>query len=134
MKTAIAAALLVVLAVSGCSSAEPADNARVAAGSTATEPPAPSETAAPVTIEPTAAPIGQWNGFATQDEWYLAGLKDALSGPASDDELLAAGKLACEQIAAGTPIEDVRVVTAEGAAADQDNKNIVTDANRVYCP
>jgi PBP1b-binding outer membrane lipoprotein LpoB len=143
-KKAPLAAVLVVLALSGCSAATGGPEARSpAAEETATptteatlEPTAePTPTAAPVEIVPTEAPgVPEFNGFASQREWYLKSLDGALSGTVSDDDLIAAGMLACEQMRNGETLDTARVVTGTGEAADQDNNNILWAAYYVYCP
>jgi PBP1b-binding outer membrane lipoprotein LpoB len=139
MKAALAV-LAVAALLSGCSAAVEAPSAgRTAPAVAETATPEPTATveptAAPVTIEPTATPNPEFNGFASQEDWYLRGLAGALSGkPPSDDDLIGAGMLACEQLRSGVALADVRVVSGAGELADQDNRNIVGQATQVYCP
>jgi hypothetical protein len=139
-------AALVVLGLSGCSAAVNADSVeRVASEPSAvasaepTVQPTPevveTPVAAPVEIVPTEAPgLPEFNGFSSQREWYLKSLDGALSGAVSDDDLIAAGMLACEQMRNGETLNTARVVSGTGEAADQDNNNILWAAYYVYCP
>jgi hypothetical protein len=137
-------AALVVLGLSGCSAAVNADSVeRVASEPSAvasaepTVQPTPevveTPVAAPVEIVPTEAPgRPEWNGFASQRDWFLAGVKNKLSGTADDDALVAAALLACEQIRSGISVLDVDVVTS--VDSDSDNEDIARNATYVYCP
>jgi hypothetical protein len=139
-------AALVVLGLSGCSAAVNADSVeRVASEPSAvasaepTVQPTPevveTPTAAPVEIVPTEAPgLPEFNGFASAREMFLAGLDGAMSGEVSDDDLVAAGMLACEQLRGGASISTTRVVTGTGEIADRDNAHIVWQALYAYCP
>jgi hypothetical protein len=143
-KTRALGAVLVVLALSGCSAATAEPDSRVAASEEESATPTPTPvlpveatpTAAPVEITPTEAPgLPEFNGFSSQREWFLRSLDGALSGTVpSDDELIGAGMLACEQLRAGAAYDAVRVVSGSGDTADQDNENIVWAGVSVYCP
>jgi hypothetical protein len=134
-------ALLVVLALSGCSAAAAEPEARAAAStveetSTPTAEPTveSTPTAAPIEITPTEAPSDEFNGFSSARAMFLAGLDGAMSGEVSDEDLVAAGTLACEQLRAGSTIDTARVVTGTGEVADRDNAHIVWQAVYAYCP
>ena len=127
-----------ILLLAGCSavSAEAQGVPSVAPSATAS-----SESSASPSSTPSASPgntdpsSNQWNGFASQRDWYLRSLDGALSGnPPSEDQLIAAGNLACKQLNNGKKIDAVRVVTGTGPSADLDNRNIVEAARMVYCP
>ncbi len=96
-----AAAVLVLAGCAGAPAEEPAP--KPTAEETA---PAPlvAEEAAPEAGTPEAAYLE----FVRQYED-----RSPLFTEASDEELIAAGKLACEQLAAGTELDDVRVVEGE---------------------
>jgi hypothetical protein len=133
MKTAIAA-LLVVLTLGGCSSAVTSDSARVPEGSTATEPPAPSETAGPVTATPEATAgaktPAEEAGFKDADDMFLRSLDGQVPESLTDDELKAAGAYSCDQLRAGAAKESVIAVVGDPEA----NTSVVIFAIRSYCP
>lgn len=131
--TQVAAVAVIALALAGCSATVTDAAEKVASSSAPVE--SVSPTSSPVAIgDPTADadPTANFNGFGSQREWFLRTLDDALSGePSADDDLIGAGMLACDQLRAGTPADEVRVV--EGGT-DQDNLNIRQAAVQVYCP
>lgn len=141
-KTRTLSAVLVVLALSGCSAAgvesapepKPSMTAEPAPSNTPAAQPTPTAAAAPIEIVPTEQPKAEFNGFSSQREWYLKSLEGSLSGTVSDDDLIAAGLLVCEQLASGVAYDEVRVVSGTGEAADLDNENIYWSAVQVYCP
>lgn len=109
MKNRIAAlTLLAALALTGCAgTAAPEVDERATS--------AESESAAPLVAESPSpdAEVGT-------DEAYLAAVRDALEAnggssipDASDEQLLAAGADACEQMRGGTELKEVRVVQGE---------------------
>lgn len=135
-------AVLVVLALSGCSAAvvesapepEPSMTAEPAPSSTPAAQPTPTAAAAPIEIVPTEQPKAEFNGFSSQREWYLKSLEGALSGEVDDETLISAGLLACEQMRAGAYADDVVVVAGSSEEAERDNSKIAWTANYVYCP
>jgi hypothetical protein len=138
-----AIAVVAVLALTGCSAAaaDEISQPRIAAESSSstpepTETATPTPTAAPIEITPTAAPgRPEFNGFSSQREWFLRSLDGALSGMASsDDALISAGMMACDQLRSGSHYDDIRVVSGSGEDADMDNQNIVWAGVSVYCP
>lgn len=103
-------ALLAALTLSGCAgTADPTGDERTA--------PAASESDAPLTAE-TAEPETESAG--SPDDQYLTDVRTALTNGretaipnATDEQLLQAGRDACEQIAAGTPESEIHVVDGE---------------------
>ena len=113
--------VLGVLMLSGCSaagvSAEPVE---VAASVKQTPVPTaePSATAAPIEMAaaPDFDPATPWGeaGFESANAWYLASMDSVWVGARpSDADLLGAGMLACDQIAAGTARDAVAVITGQ---------------------
>lgn len=103
--------VVAALALTGCASGT-------------TEEPAPKPTAeetesAPLVAEEPTAGEPEAGPEENYLEW-LGRYGDRLPGltSATSEELLAAGKLACEQMDAGTLIENVRVVEGEEASAE----------------
>ena len=126
-----------ILLLAGCSavSAEAQGVPAPSSSSTPNETPSPAPVAVGTPTPNTDPSSNKWNGFASQREWYLRSLEGAISGqPPSDDQLIAAGNLACEQIKSGKKLNLVRVVKGSGPSADLDNRNIVEAARMVYCP
>lgn len=130
------------LLLAGCS-APVVESAREAPSS------APSATTAKTpTSEPTAAAIEMeanetidattpWGeaGFESADAWYLASMDTVWQGERpSDDQLIGAGMLACEQIAAGATRDDVVVVTGDTEEAASNNRKVISYALFTYCP
>ncbi|WP_091232657.1 DUF732 domain-containing protein [Microbacterium sp. 3J1] len=100
-------ALLGALTLAGCSGAT----------DTTSDGQQSTETAAPLTAE-TAEPEPE--GAVSPDAQYLTDVRTALTNGrettipnATDEQLVQAGQDACEQLAAGTPEADVRVVDGE---------------------
>lgn len=101
---AVAAALLLL---TGCAST-PEEASDAQADATAVEEveaaPLVAEEAAPEPGTPEAAYLELVRQYEARDPLFVE---------ASDEELVAAGKLACEQMSGGTEIDDVRVVDGE---------------------
>jgi hypothetical protein len=131
MKIAIAAAVLVVIALSGCSSAGAPETARVPAGSTATEPPAPEETsAAPAYTAEEQEVLGYLRGDTVLYDGDLF----------TDEELVAGARDACELFAQGIAYTDMDVVSgdeaalaAEGLPANRNDSSVAALASQVMC-
>lgn len=126
----VAAALLVVLALTGCAGA-PAAAPTVTVTQTAD--PAPS--AEPLAVEtPAAEP-------AASHESYLVAVRAELGEltqipDATDEQLIDAARSACEQMASGVGISDVRVVegeTANDLGYFQDSQRIAAVASETVC-
>lgn len=131
------AALVVLLALSGCAAADDSgDTARVAEGSTAEEPAAPSETPPP---DATTVPV-QPNEIDDAVEIYMNAMRNGASAgmeSTSDAVLIDAGRHACELYAAGTPFADIQVVSVtipEDEAPGLTNQNIKSIATETFCP
>ena len=129
-KSALVVAV-VVIALSGCAagveSAEPAKSAAPVETS------APVESAAPLKVdEATPAEAASDETFVAEARIRLTGLKEA-----PDADLIAAGKKACELLAQGQTVEEVRLIEGE-----QPNENdlywdsivLATWGAKVYCP
>ncbi len=128
MRTAgVIAVLATALLLTGCAS-----GAAQTDGSGA----AVAQSAAPDTMDATAAPEPDSTGTSEIDEaTFLRGAKAAWRGDVpSDEELIAAGRLACDQLAAGTTADAVRVVVGDGDDADWNNQKLVTYGAQTYCP
>lgn len=126
------AAVLVVLALSGCSAASGAAEPVVSSPtSTPKVEPAPITE---VTATPSAEPEADYGEY-TQDEFYLESITYTWQGVLpSDDELIGAGLLACEQLTAGTAMPDVTVVQGDSEEAVWNNQQVRTQGMYVYCP
>lgn len=124
--------LLPLLALVGCADAE----------STA----APTETVT-VTATPEAAPItaqaapeesegpGAF-GNPADDDFFIKSVEFVWRGERpTDEQFVAAAKLACEQIEAGTPWDAVQVTSGAGPEDDAwNNEAIGQYAEQIYCP
>lgn len=131
--TAAAAALLLVLALAGCGDDSQTGDASANRSSTTqgAEP-----TPQPLTAEPTEPDA------AEADERFLAYVEterpvDTSIANATDEQLIAAGHEACEQIAAGVAYTDLRLVDGEqpSPAGDYlDTSAIFNGALYNYCP
>lgn len=126
MKNRIAAlALLTALALTGCAgTAAPEVDERATSAESESE----SESAAPLVAESPSpdAEVGT-------DEAFLIAARDALEANggssipnATDEQLLAAGADACEQMRAGADMEDLRLVEGE-----QPTETGYTDSTRI---
>lgn len=131
--------LVVALALTGCATTPQPD---AKSTTEAVEKEAKTEasvTPAPIpvsTVKPeTESELHPIYGNYTQDEFFLASLKDTWMGaePTAEQQL-AAGLLVCQKLAEGTPKDQVRVMEGSGAVIDNDNANIVRYAIQVYCP
>lgn len=137
----IAATGALLLALAGCSGTPATgDDARPAA--------AEEQTVEPTTPEPTpteseTAPplVAETPDADTADEDYLAFVRGDLVPNtgirnASDEQLIAAGHDACEQIREGAAAEDLRLVEGEEPQPSgyfADSGSIVTGALNFYC-
>lgn len=135
-EAALAAVLLLTL--TGCAStAAGASGEHAERASTAVEEP----TGAPTTPDPLIAEPDE--AAATGSEGaYLAQLREALEGSggnsipdATDEQLIQAGLDACEQMATGTALEDVRVIEKEPetGVGYKDSLRIAAVAAIHYC-
>jgi hypothetical protein len=139
MKTSIAAAALLLLVLTGCSSAVDAEGTEGTArqssdsseAATPTEAaPIPAESSAPVDSAP-ESPFGDY----TQEEFFLKSIVPAWHGPVpTDEELVGAAALVCEQLTNGVAKDSVRAVEGTGADADWNNNRLVVDGITAYCP
>lgn len=127
--TAAVAALVLVLALAGCADDGDSANTERSGSSDAATTPAPLEAESTEPTEP-------------GDSAYLDELRRALEGSggnsipnASDDQLIEAGRRACEQMAAGTALEEVRVVEnePETGVGYKDSLRIAAVAAKHYC-
>jgi hypothetical protein len=139
MKKSLGIVLLAVIALSGCAAAGDDGVAsaerqiqEAAPSATPEAAPIPADTAVP---EPTANPTkNPYMGDYTEDEFYLLVFKPAWRGTLpTDEQLIGAGLLYCEQRRAGTPPEDIRVVEGEGEDVDWNNQQIASAALQTYC-
>lgn len=136
-RTTIAAiAAVALLTLTGC--AESAGNA-TAEGSTveASSPVSPIETPEPLVAESPGAPAPD-----EADAQFLELVRGELlpgSGirNATDQQLIAAGHEGCDQVKAGVPLEDIRLVEGEEATSTgyyMDTSALFLGAQQVYCP
>ena len=137
MRKLTAPVLLLAIALAGCSASPEAAPATETVTVSASPAPAETAPAAPVTtadkIEPSADATGAYGSY-TQDEFYLASLKDTFIGHVpSDDDQIAAGHYACKLIAAGEP-DPMVVKIGPMSEREHNNQNIVQFARQVYCP
>lgn len=130
MKTRIAAlALLAALALTGCAgTAAPEEDERATS----------AESAAPLVAESPSPDVE-----AGPDEAYLTAVRAALEAnggssipDATDEQLLAAGADACEQMRAGTDMGDVRLIEGEQPTETgyTDSLRIAGGAAKHLCP
>lgn len=146
-KYAYLSVVVLAFALTGCAGTVDAGRGEgVKAESAPSEVPVETPVAAPVEIAPTAAPIEMagapdvdpatpWGeaGFVSADAWFLASMDAVWMGERpSDEQLLGAATLACEQIAAGTNRDAVTVVTGDGA--EHNNAKVVSYAIITLCP
>lgn len=129
-------AVLLALTLTGCATgSENAADERTAPS--ASESAAPEETSAPLTAE---EPADEADSPDAKFLEYVRGalLPETQIGNATDEQLIEAGHEACEQLAAGTALEDVRVVEGETAhpstGAYYDTSAIMGGAILNYCP
>ncbi|WP_404474857.1 hypothetical protein [Microbacterium aerolatum] len=132
----IALTALIALTLTGCSGAaeEPASEPRSFAQSTPTD----TEDAA---VAETPTPAASTGASSADDAGYLAEV-DRRTRPGtildqfSDTELIAMGHEGCEQIGAGVPLEDLRLVEGEQATEYgtwQDTSAVFNSALLNYC-
>lgn len=139
---AITATALLLVALTGCAdtgtSAGGGDGSTDRTSTEQTETPTPSDSPDPLVAETP----GPEDAVGT-DANYLAKLREALEGSggnsipnATDEQLLQAGHDACEQMSAGTALEDVRVVKDEPmtGVGYKDSLRIAAVAAKHFCP
>lgn len=133
MRKILGTLAIAVLALTACSAPAETPSIQPFVGSA----PEVTITAAPIPAQSTAdtetMATGGFGDPAT-DAAFLEGVKDGWAGSTpSDDELVSAAKLACDEFAKGVPYRDMRLV--EGVA-DEDLNNgirIAVYASRNYC-
>lgn len=127
-RSAVVLALLAALTLTGCTAAP--DTAP-------SEPEDATESAEPLAAEtPTEA------GTSEADTLFLTYVRDNLLPEtqipdASDEQLIAAGHVACEQLESGVALEAVRVVEGEQPHKNgnfYDTSAIMNGALKAYCP
>ncbi|GAA2230292.1 hypothetical protein N1031_06965 [Herbiconiux moechotypicola] len=123
-KTFTVLVLAMGLVLAGCSTTSAESEAAVES----------TPTAAPITAaaeEPTEA------AALTDDEvsaYFLDSVKPTWRGAEpTDEELLSAAELVCEQLAGGATVDSVVVVEGEGEDADWNNFQLVNRAADSYC-
>ena len=131
-----AASAVALLLLTGCS-ASPVERDAVAAPSAA----ASADSAAPAPLVAQIPSAAASASADTPEGAFLAGVRDVLPDDtvipdATDQQLLAAGAAACEQMAAGTDFSAVSVI--EGEPADelgihQDSALIAAVARKTIC-
>ena len=135
--TAAVAALIVILALAGCAdSGEQTISSERSSASSATEEETPTPLVAE-TAEPSAIGDDTDLEFADYVRSELALLPQTGIADATDDQLVAAGQDACEQLLEGVDSESIRLVEGEQASAGgyyMDTLTIVDGARRYYCP
>ena len=128
-----AAGAVLLLALTGCAGQAPT---KAPAASASEE--APAETVEPLKATPQDEPAAD----GTPEEQYLASVREVLDPEttqipdATDEQLLAAGADACEQIADGTLPDKVRVIEGEqpdDAAYYVDSMIIGGAASKTLC-
>lgn len=137
MKTRIAAIAALGLLLTGCAGGTDTDaKSREITQATQAAPDA-TESAAPLVAETPSAPT-----MDDTDATFLEYVRDKLLPEtqipnATDEQLIAAGHDACEQLENGTKLEDVRVVDGEKPHANgayYDTSAIMNAALVTYCP
>lgn len=135
-KVTAALAVLLALTLTGCAGG-PEDAGDERTAPVASESATPEESAAPLTAE---KPANEGDGPDAKFLEYVRGalLPETQIGNATDEQLIEAGHEACEQLEAGTALEDVRVVEGETAntstGAYYDTSAILSGAILNYCP
>ena len=137
MKRAIlAAAIAAVLTLTGCASTTLTDDTSRATARESSAPAPADVSPAPLAAEP-AAPTAN-----TVEGDYLSLVRDELGADtvipdATDDQLLTAGRAACDQLSAGTDPYLVNVIEGEqpnGLGIYQDSSRISGAAMLTLCP
>ncbi|QNA93269.1 MULTISPECIES: DUF732 domain-containing protein [unclassified Microbacterium] len=134
MKTRIAlVSAVLLLSLTGCAGAP---------GGSSDAAPEPSQSDAPLAAEtPTQAP-SESSTASEADEKFLAYVREELLAEtqipdATDEQLIAAGHEACEQLESGVAMEDVRVVEGEDphptTGVYYDSVAIRGAAQKTYC-
>ena len=139
-RASIAVAVLVALTLTGCAGT----GGGTSDGSTERVNTASEEaTTAPETSEPLVAETpGATDAGSDADEGFLKYVHDELPpnttiGDASDEQLIAAGHEACEQVESGVAWEDIRLVEGEEPTPTgyyMDTSAILNGALYNYCP
>lgn len=130
MKRTIPAVLIAAsLALAGCASTA-ADQASTAAGAalpTATATASP----APIVIDdtPNAAPTE-----SDADSEFIEAIKKGWTDAPTDEQLLAAGHSACDQLSSGADPASIVVVSGDSEAAQFWNRSLVQTAAQILCP
>lgn len=131
-KLTAALALAAALALTACSAPAPQAAGPLPASAAPTTPaitaaPIPAQAAAPNTAAASAA------GFDLA--YYLKGARAMWPEdvPVTDEQLIAAGKLACEQLPSARLVTKISVVDG-GSAGDQKNLAVANAAASVMCP
>lgn len=124
-------ALTIGLALAGC-----AGTPQEPAGDTSKPAASPTETTAPLVAEtPTPDASSPEAQFLTL---VRAGMQpDTIIPDATDEQLLEAGNSACEQMRAGTPATEIRLIDGEqpnGLGTYVDSQNIASSAHTAMCP
>ncbi|WP_270366137.1 DUF732 domain-containing protein [Microbacterium algeriense] len=136
--TALAATALLAFTLSACG--EDPENASGESASTQSRSQnTESETPEPLAAEP---PTTSPSSSAELDEKFLEVVRGELlpgSGitNATDEQLIAAGHDGCEQVKAGVPLEQIRLVDGEQPTSTgyyMDTSAIFFGAQQVYCP
>lgn len=133
---ALAAALLLAVTLSACGDDAPSSSADSTMQSR-------TESTEPGTVEPLVAetpsgdPVDVDAAFIEYVRSELALLPATGIANAEDDQLVAAGHEACEQLLAGADSESIRLIEGEQPAASgyyMDSGTIIDGARRFYCP
>ncbi len=136
-RTAVAAvAVVLLLGLAGCAeSTGDASTERTAAE--ASEPAAPTETPEPLVAETPAAEADVEQLFLAEARDRLAGLGSATTIPnATDEQLIAAGRQACDALINQQPFNDVSVIEGEERVQGSflDSAAIATAGILYFCP
>lgn len=128
------AAALTLTACSAPAASNPEAPPASAASTTPTITAAPIQPQAAAEPAPTTVNPGEDYGDMTQDEFYLEGVHWGWRGPRpSDEQLIAAGLLVCEELEAGKKHDDIRVVLGDTDDAAWNNEKVVMMGGQVYC-
>ena len=131
----LAVTALIVLGLTGCTGT-PESSGDERTAPTVADSPAPSPTRDPLVAE-TPEEVNADEQFVAEARDRLAGLGAATSIPnATDDQLVDAGREACEQLVAGMPFNDVSVIEGEQRVQGSylDSAAIATAGLLFFCP
>lgn len=121
----LSSALLVTLALAGCSITTEVVEVTATPGTTVSE--------GGVTI--TQSDDDDDDDVESDDELFLSMLEGTLRVTSlNGEELVAAGQNACGGLSAGVDLDNLRPVGGEGEDADFDNARIIQYAVEVFCP